>query len=46
MAILILLLVVIGALAAIVSGIWVAFVLGSAISKKDIPTDIKKNQQR
>ena len=44
MEILILVLVVIGAIIAIASGIWVAIALGSAISrddKKKMPTDVK-----
>jgi energy-converting hydrogenase Eha subunit A len=46
MEFLILAVVIIGALIAIASGIWVAFALGSAIStegKKKIPSDTKNN---
>lgn len=44
MEVLILVFIIIGALIAIASGIWVAFALGSAISaekKKNIPDDAK-----
>lgn len=46
MAIFILLLVVIGALAAVVSGIWVAFALGSATSKNKKAVSSNSNESR